>query len=179
MLLGNEKDVFGRLDKEAEFLTPIKGSNVKAKSGSERKVGNDSGQSSELNEMVEHESSGKQAVEKVTKKKKGKASGSSKMRAVEDDSDIQETLPSKSKKSSRKQKDSSSLPSEAKPSTKKDTDKQKDEVLSLITEEWILEKILFLFPDFEGVGGTFIIRLVSSWSSIVHISYFLTVQLCL
>lgn len=114
------------------------------------RVGNDSGRVIESNETGNEPASSKQPIEKGPKKKKGKS-------AAESGSDNQEYVPTKSKKSQRKGKDSSSVPvSDSKPGAKKESVKIKEENLSVPSEEWVMHKIMTLVPDFEEQGLLFL-----------------------
>lgn len=143
------------MDKEAEVFNNTKSSsqeqNDSSRLANEQKVGHDYGQ---LNEVINDDGGIKYAPEKVSKKKRGRATGSSKIEAVENSSDNQASLPLKAKKNQRKNKDVGSLhASDAKSGVKKDSDKSKDEGQSIASEEWIIQKLLLLFPDFVGLGG--------------------------
>lgn len=95
---------------------------------------------------------GKTGTEKGSKKKKGKSTGNTKMEMAETDPDYQESAPSKSKKSQKKGKASSLQGSDSKPGPRKDTDRMQEESLSVISEEWLIQKIVSLTPDFEEQG---------------------------
>ncbi|KAF8397566.1 hypothetical protein HHK36_016486 [Tetracentron sinense] len=151
------KDVFDRMEKEMETF------NFSGPSGpglygdlhlvNEAKAGHDSGRFTELNETGNESGGNKHVMEKGSKKKKGKSTGNTKTVAVESGPDNQESLPTKSKKNQRKSKDTASLQvSDAKLGAKKDMDNIKGETLSIPSEEWIMQKILMLVPDFEGQG---------------------------
>lgn len=140
------------MDKEAEIVYNTKSSsqeqNDSSRLANEQKVGHDYGQ---LNEAINDDGGSKYVPEKGSKKKRGKATGSSKIEAAENGPDNQEGLPMKTKKNQRKSKDTGA--SESKSGAKKDSDKSKDETLSNVSEEWIIQKLLLLFPDFVGLGG--------------------------
>lgn len=111
------------------------------------KVGYDNS-TSEINETSSDASISKQASEKGSKKKKGKSGGNTKMAQAETGADIQESAPSKSKKSQRKGKVSSgSQTSDSKSGARKDEDN-----VDAISEEWVIQKITSLNPDFEEQG---------------------------
>ncbi|XP_058099005.1 E3 UFM1-protein ligase 1 homolog [Magnolia sinica] len=152
------KNVFDQIDKETETFNQARpsahGLSDSSHSVNEHKGGQDTSHLPERNETIDDDSGSKHVIEKGQKKKRGKATGSSKAGAVENTSDILEYLPTKSKKNQRKNKDASSLQvADAKSSAKKDSDKMKEEKLNIISEEWIMQKISQLFPDFEGLGG--------------------------
>lgn len=94
----------------------------------------------------------KYASEKGSRKKRGKGTGSAKTGATENDPDIQENIPGKSKKNQRKAKDTSSHASDTKSSTRKGLDKVKEDNLNIPSEEWITERILALVPDLGELG---------------------------
>lgn len=146
------KDVFDRMDKEAEIVYNTKSSsqeqNDSTRLANEQKVGHDYGQ---LNEAINDDGGSKYVPEKGSKKKRGKATGSSKIEADENGPDNQESLPMKTKKNQRKSKDTGA--SDAKSGAKKESDKSKDETLINVSEEWIIQKLLLLFPEFVGLGG--------------------------
>ena len=117
------------------------------------KVGHDSSRLSESNDTGSETASGKQAIEKGQKRKKGKSAGNAVSGAAESGSDNQEHVPTKSKKHQRKGKDTSSLlVSDSKIGAKKESAKTKEENLSIPSEEWLMQKIMTLVPDFEEQG---------------------------
>ncbi|XLU61199.1 hypothetical protein S245_020408, partial [Arachis hypogaea] len=70
----------------------------------------------------------------------------------ESDPDNQEQASTKSKKTQRKSKDTSSQTSDSKSGSRKELVKMKDDNLSSPSEEWIVQKITTLFPEFEEQG---------------------------
>ena len=115
------------------------------------KVGHDSNRSIESFDTGSETGNSKQAVEKGPKKRKGKSAGNA--GAPESVSDNQEYVPTKSKKNQRKGKDTSSLQvSDSKTGAKKESVRAKDDNLSIPSEEWVMQKILMLVPDFEEQG---------------------------
>ncbi|KAA8549721.1 hypothetical protein F0562_001261 [Nyssa sinensis] len=155
---GFVKDLYDRLENEMEtFRLPgfsTTGLCDDLHTAKEIKVGKDS--SSSLTESSETGNEGgnnKQAYEKVSKRKKGKSSGNAKSGAAEISPDNQESVPSKSRKNQRKGKDTSLLQvSDSKPGAKKELDKMKEDNLSIPSEEWLIQKIMMLVPDFEEQG---------------------------
>ncbi|XP_040992719.1 E3 UFM1-protein ligase 1 homolog isoform X2 [Juglans microcarpa x Juglans regia] len=144
------KGVYDWMEKEMESFSVSGSSGIVLSDDSHlvniARVGNDSGRVIESNETGNEPASSKQPIEKGPKKKKGKS-------AAESGSDNQEYVPTKSKKSQRKGKDSSSLPvSDSKPGAKKESVKIKEENLSVPSEEWVMHKIMTLVPDFEEQG---------------------------
>ncbi|XP_009598257.1 E3 UFM1-protein ligase 1 homolog isoform X1 [Nicotiana tomentosiformis] len=146
---GFVKDLFDRIEKEMETLSipglagagPVDEFRV----AKDAKVGYDS---SEVNETSSDAGMSKQASEKGSKKKKGKSSGNSKMAQAETGADNQESVPSKSKKGQKKGKVSSgSQAADSKSGARKDEDS-----LGAISEEWVIQKITSLNPDFEEQG---------------------------
>jgi len=132
-----------------------------ARSASEPKSGLCSGNNSELKETGDDEGSSKYVSEKGSKKKRGKATGSAKMAAPENNPDNQDNLPSKSKKNQRKAKDTSSLhASDTKSGTRKGSDKVKEDNLNVPSEEWITQRILALALDLGELGGLSVTSLI-------------------
>ncbi|XP_042501540.1 E3 UFM1-protein ligase 1 homolog [Macadamia integrifolia] len=145
------KNVFDQLEKEMESLfhssLAVQGLCGDLLLVGEAKVGIDSTRRGELNETGNES---KHAVEKGSKKKKGKATGNTKTGAAESDLDNQENLPTKSKKNQRKSKDSgSSQVSEGNSGARKDLDRMQEDNYNVPSEEWIMQKILMLVPEFE------------------------------
>ncbi|XP_027087980.1 E3 UFM1-protein ligase 1 homolog isoform X1 [Coffea arabica] len=94
---------------------------------------------------------GKQAVEKGSKKKKGKFTGNTKVEAAESDPDYHELAPTKSKKNQKKGKAPTSLQlSDSKLGLRKDD--RMEESHNAISEEWLIPKIMALIPDLEEQG---------------------------
>lgn len=120
----------------------------------EAKARTDSSRSSELNETGNER-----------KKKKGKSAGAKTVESLPDDEDY---IPTKSKRNQRKGKDASSIQvSDTKAGAKKDSVKMHKDNLSVPSEEWMVQKILILVPDFEEQGlfifyhGSFLLSLFS------------------
>ncbi|KAG5565172.1 hypothetical protein RHGRI_001163 [Rhododendron griersonianum] len=105
----------------------------------------------ESNETVNVSSTNKQGFEKGSKKRKGKSAG--KTGPAETGPDTQEpTVPSKSKKNQRKGKDMAYFQVlDAKSGAKKESDRTKEDNL-FVSEEWLIEKIMSLFPEFDEQG---------------------------
>ncbi|KAK9154210.1 hypothetical protein Sjap_001690 [Stephania japonica] len=96
----------------------------------------------------------KPSFEKGSKKKKGKAAGNTKTGQLESGPVEIENLPAKGKKNQRKSKETSSFHlSDTKSGAKKDPDKTKEDDDLIISEEWIMKKIMTLVADFEDQGG--------------------------
>ncbi|KAH7560925.1 hypothetical protein ACOSQ2_016840 [Xanthoceras sorbifolium] len=150
------KDVYDRVEKEMEAFS-LSGSSDSIPSVDlllvkEAKVGHDSSRSTESNETGS-ESAHKNAMEKGSKKKKGKSAGNAKSAAAESAADDQEYIPIKSKKNQRRGKDTSSHQiSDSKPGAKKDSAKGQEDNLKVPSEEWVMQKIMMLNPDFEEQG---------------------------
>lgn len=149
------KDVFDQINKEADVFINTRSPSQRlidiSHSANEKKAGHDS---SQFNETVDNGGGSKHVSEKGSKKKRGKSTGSSKMVPGENILDNQESLPTKAKKNQRKNKGISlSQASDAKSGVKTDSDKSIDENLNIVSEEWIMQKLLHLFPDFEGLGA--------------------------
>ncbi|KAK4709585.1 hypothetical protein R3W88_030510 [Solanum pinnatisectum] len=148
---GFVKDLFDRIEKEMETVSipGLVGSGPvdEFRVAKDAKVGYDNS-TIEVNETSSDASISKQASEKGSKKKKGKSGGNTKMAPAETGTDNQESAPSKSKKSQRKGKVSSgSQTSESKSGARKDEDS-----VGAISEEWVIQKITSLNPDFEEQG---------------------------
>lgn len=117
----------------------------------ETKVGHDTSRLTESNEAGGDSISNKQATEKGSKKKKGKAAGNMTTGSAESEMDNQDHVPTKSKKNQRKGKNASSgQVAEAKAAAK--LVKIKEENLNIPSEDWIINKIVTLVPDFEEQG---------------------------
>ncbi|XP_045832965.1 E3 UFM1-protein ligase 1 homolog [Trifolium pratense] len=149
------KDICDRMVKELETLA-ISRSLGTAKPGdlpiaNEVKAGYDSSRLSESSEMASDSGSNKHA-DKGSKKKKGKATGNALANQSESVPDKQEHTSTKSKKNQRRGKDTSSQTSDSKPGSRKESLKMKEDDLSSPSEEWIMEKITALIPDFEEQG---------------------------
>ncbi|KAH9624383.1 hypothetical protein KSS87_011894 [Heliosperma pusillum] len=140
------KDVFSRLEKDmpalavASLSTPMLGDGKQLTK--ESKGGRDSAKLSELNE----ENGGRAAgTERGSKKKKGKSSGNTKSSTIEIAQDNEEVIPTKSKKNQRKGKDSSA-------SHASESKRSKESNVDFPSEDWIIDKILTLVPEFEEQG---------------------------
>lgn len=114
----------------------------------EVRAGNDPNKSSELNEPGDESGSNKLTIEKGSKRRKGK---NIKAIAAESSPDNQEHVPPKSKKNQRKGKDASLRVPDSKSGPKKESDKLKEDNFN-IPEEWIMQKITNMVPDFEEQG---------------------------
>ncbi|XP_019454021.1 PREDICTED: E3 UFM1-protein ligase 1 homolog [Lupinus angustifolius] len=149
------KDICDRIMKELETLS-VSGSSGTMLSGdlqvaTEAKVGYHSSRFSESNEVVS-DSGVNRHVDKGSKKKKGKGTGNAVANVSESGPDNQDQTSTKSKKSQRRGKDTSSQTSDSKPSSRKESHKMKEDNLSTPSEEWIMQKIATLVPDFEEQG---------------------------
>lgn len=130
------KDVYGRMEKELEVFRLSGSSGVTLSDDfhlvMEAKIRTDSGQSGEVNE----------------KKKKGKSSGARTEILLDDE----EIIPLKSKKNQRKGKEASLVLSDTKKGAKKDLARTQEDDLNIPSDDWIMQKILTLVPDFEEQG---------------------------
>ncbi|CAK8575966.1 unnamed protein product [Lathyrus sativus] len=149
------KDICDRTVKELETLA-VSRSLGTVKHGdlpiaNEVKAGYDSSRLSESSEMASDGGSNKHA-DKGPKKKKGKATGNALANQPESGANNQEHTSTKSKKSQRRGKDTSSQTSDSKQGSRKESLKMKEDNLSSPSEEWIMEKITALIPDFEEQG---------------------------
>ncbi|XP_057750893.1 E3 UFM1-protein ligase 1 homolog [Arachis stenosperma] len=148
------KDICDRVVKELETLG-VSGS-FGSKMSDDLQVTNeakgyDSGRLNESNEMASDAGANKHS-DKGSKKKKGKATGNAAANLSESGPDNQEQASTKSKKNQRKSKDTSSQTSDSKSGSRKESVKMKDDNLSSPSEEWIVQKITTLFPEFEEQG---------------------------
>ncbi|KAL4326849.1 hypothetical protein S245_042327 [Arachis hypogaea] len=148
------KDICDRVVKELETLG-VSGS-FGSKMSDDLQVTNeakgyDSGRLNESNEMASDAGANKHS-DKGSKKKKGKATGNAAANLSESGPDNQEQASTKSKKNQRKSKDTSSQTSDSKSGSRKESVKMKDDHLSSPSEEWIVQKITTLFPEFEEQG---------------------------
>lgn len=130
------KDVYGRMEKELEVFRLSGSSGVTLSDDfhlvMEAKIRTDSGRSGEVNE----------------KKKKGKSSGARTEILLDDE----EIIPLKSKKNQRKGKEASLVLSDTKKGAKKDLARTQEDDLNIPSDDWIMQKILTLVPDFEEQG---------------------------
>ncbi|KAM1205584.1 hypothetical protein ACFX2I_006385 [Malus domestica] len=146
------KDVYDLLEKEMEtFSVSVPSSTVVSDDLRETKIGHDTSRSTESNETVSDSSSNKQATEKGSKKKKGRGAGNMMTGPAESELDNQDSVPTKSKKNQRKGKNiSSGQAAESKAAAK--LVKIKEENLNVPSEDWVMNKITVLVPDFEEQG---------------------------
>ncbi|KAK9022346.1 hypothetical protein V6N11_002619 [Hibiscus sabdariffa] len=128
------KDVYDRVEKEMETLSHAGSSTVML----------------ELAETVTESGNRKRGTEKGSKKKEGKSSGT-KIASAEGDSENEDYIPTKSKKNQKKGKDtSSSQGADSRKVAKKDSIKAQEE--NVPSEEWLMQKLAALLPDFEEQG---------------------------
>ncbi|KAK7312515.1 hypothetical protein VNO77_36424 [Canavalia gladiata] len=148
------KDICDRMVKELEtFGVPGSSGSMMPgdfKVANEARVGNDSSRLNETNEMLTDGGANKHA-DKGSKKKRGRATGNVIANLSESSADNQEQTSTKSKKSQKKGKDTSSQMSDSKTGSRKESRKLKEDNLSP-SEEWIMQKITTLVPDFEEQG---------------------------
>ncbi|XP_011005027.1 PREDICTED: E3 UFM1-protein ligase 1 homolog isoform X2 [Populus euphratica] len=131
------KDVYDRMEKELDVFR-LSGSSGVILSDDfhlvmEAKIRTDSSRSGEVNEK---------------KKKKGKSSGARTEILLDDE----EIIPLKSKKNQRKGKEASLVLSDTKKGAKKDLARTQEDDLNIPSDDWIMQKILTLIPDFEEQG---------------------------
>ncbi|OMO67640.1 E3 UFM1-protein ligase 1 [Corchorus capsularis] len=148
------KDVYDRMEKEMETFGHSGSSNIMLSDDShlvkEVKAGQDLSKSSEPFETGTESGNSKRGTEKGSKKKKGKSSGA-KTVSAEGDSENEDYIPTKSKKNQKKGKDtSSSQVSDSRKGAKKDAIKTQEEIVP--SEEWLMQKLAILVPDFEEQG---------------------------
>ncbi|KAM7278569.1 hypothetical protein ACFE04_005703 [Oxalis oulophora] len=137
------KGIYDQMEKEMESFN-VPGSSDDLPLKKELKVRSDSNKSSESSEIASE--SGK------SKKKKGKTSGSKK-EAAETIPENDQYVPTKSKRNQRKggKDNTSSQAPDSKPGSKKDAKTQGDNVV-VPSEDWVMQKIMNLLPDFEEQG---------------------------
>ncbi|CAM8879143.1 unnamed protein product [Rhodiola kirilowii] len=140
------KDLFTRLEKEMETIS-FSGSAVDDHTlVKEAKGGHDPGRSTMMENA--NENGNKLGNEKVSKKKKGKSAANAKNSAAEVSLDNQDSVSTKSKRNQKKGKESQALESKGGP--KSLVDKAKEQ--NIPSEEWVMEKIMKMVPDFEEQG---------------------------
>lgn len=120
---------------------------VFSRSGSSGIMPSDDSRGSTESNEASSESGHKIVVEKGSKKKKGKSSGNAKSGSAETGVD-QDYIPTKSKKNQRRGKDTSL----SQVSDRKDSVKVQENDLNVPSEEWVIQKIMMLNPDFEEQG---------------------------
>ncbi|KAK4785455.1 hypothetical protein SAY86_002144 [Trapa natans] len=149
------KNLYDCLEKELEIFNASGISSLSlsddVSSASDAKMTHVSSTSIESNQTPS-ENTGKHIVEKGSKKKKSKASGSTKTSTIEDNSDSQDYVPTKSKKNQKKNKDTfSPHVSEVKSGAKEDLRSQ-EESINVPSQEWVVQKAMKFFPDWEEQG---------------------------
>ncbi|XVF20139.1 hypothetical protein REPUB_Repub11eG0172800 [Reevesia pubescens] len=147
------KEVYDCVEKEMETFSHS-GSTIMQSDDShlvkEAKAGQDLSKSSEPIETGSESGYSKRGTEKGSKKKKGKSSGA-KTVSAEGDSENEDYIPTKSKKNQKKGKDtSSSQVADSRKGAKKDSTKTQEEIVP--SEEWLMQKLGILVPDFEEQG---------------------------
>lgn len=148
------KDVYDLLEKEMEILSVSESSGVGLSVDlPDTKVGHDSSKFADLDKTGNEMGSSKHGTDRGSKKKRGKSSGTVTASVAETGTNTQESSTSKSKKNQRKGKDtSSSQASDPKAAVKKESVKTKEDIDNMPSEEWIIQKITLLVPDFEEQG---------------------------
>lgn len=122
------------------------------------KVGHDSSRFTDIDETGSEVGSSKHATDRGSKKKRGKSSGTVAASETESRMNTQESATSKSKKNQRKGKDtSSSQLSDSKAAVKKQSSKTTEDNYNIPSEEWIVQKIAKLVPEFEEQGISILI----------------------
>lgn len=117
------------------------------------KVGHDSSKFADLDKTGNEMGSSKHGTDRGSKKKRGKSSGTVTASVAETGTNTQESSTSKSKKNLRKGKDTSfSQASDPKAAVKKESVKTKEDNDNMPSEEWIMQKITLLVPDFDEQG---------------------------
>lgn len=145
------QDVYDRLETETFSGSGLSGI-VLTDDSNETRGGHDSNRLVELNEAASEIGSNRQAVDKGSRKKKGKSSANL-VPSVSESGENQENFPTKSKKNQSKGKDNSSLQvSDSKGAVKKESVKTKEENLYIPSEGWVMQKLIVLVPDFEEQG---------------------------
>ncbi|XP_051134469.1 E3 UFM1-protein ligase 1 homolog [Andrographis paniculata] len=147
------KNLFDSIEKELENLN-LSGSTGLSDFSHLSKDSHGRDGSSNIADPDEHDNlsvSSKSASEKGSKKKKGKATGSSKVGGEESVPEMQESTTTKSKKKQKRGKVTSGAQiSDSKSGAKKDTERMDEP--SFLSEESIVQKIMSLIPDLEEQG---------------------------
>ncbi|XP_022729984.1 E3 UFM1-protein ligase 1 homolog [Durio zibethinus] len=148
------KDVYDRVEKEMETFSHSGSSTIMLSDDShlvkEAKAGQELSKSSERFETGSESGNSKRGTEKGPKKKKGKSSGT-KTVSAEGDSENEDYIPTKAKKNQKKGKDtSSSQVADSRKGAKKDSIKTQEEIVP--SEEWLMQKLEILVPDYEEQG---------------------------
>ncbi|KAK6271917.1 hypothetical protein POUND7_009000 [Theobroma cacao] len=144
------KDVYDRLEKEMETFSHS-GSSANML-GDDSHLVKEAKARQDLSPFETGSESGnsKRGTEKGSKKKKGESSVT-KTVSAEGDSENEDYIPTKSKKNQKKRKDtSSSQVSDSRKGAKKDSIKPQEEIVP--SEEWLMQKLMVLVPDFEEQG---------------------------
>ncbi|XP_021278593.1 E3 UFM1-protein ligase 1 homolog [Herrania umbratica] len=144
------KDVYDRLEKEMETFSHSRSSTNML--GDDSHLVKEAKARQDLSPFETGSESGnsKRGTEKGSKKKKGESSGT-KTVSAEGDSENEDYIPTKSKKNQKKRKDtSSSQVSDSRKGAKKDSIKPQEEIVP--SEEWLMQKLMVLVPDFEEQG---------------------------
>lgn len=110
----------------------------------ESKGGSAPSRLSEFSETT-NESGNRPSIEKGSRKKKGKSTGNTRSSAIESELVSQEPVPSKSKRNQKKGKDTST-------SHISESKRLKEDGVSVPSEDWIINNILTLVPEFEEQG---------------------------
>lgn len=152
------QDLFDRIEKEMETLN-FRGSDstslaINLLPNKDSKHGHEDGSNlSEPNKSGNQSGTTKLASEKGSKKKKGKSIGNIKTGDADTDPDLEESGATKSKKKPRKGKDSSaSQVSDSNSGVKKDSDRIKDDIPGILSEELLIQKIRSMIPELEEQG---------------------------
>ncbi|KAL2487556.1 E3 UFM1-protein ligase 1-like protein [Forsythia ovata] len=154
---GFVKDLFDCIEKELETLNVSGFDSTSLPENlhtiKDSKHGHDD--SSNLSEPIEsgnQSGTSRSASEKGSKKKKGKSTGNIKTGAADTDPDFEESAATKSKKKQKKGKAPASQVSDSKSGAKKDSDRMKDGIPSILSEESLIQKIRSLIPELEEQG---------------------------
>ncbi|KAL8129896.1 hypothetical protein V2J09_019051 [Rumex salicifolius] len=141
------KDIFIRMEKEMDTFHQPDSSSARLDDdknfSKDSESGNDQSRFSDVNEASSQSGNSKSNVEKGSKKKKGRSGGSGRTSNIETDLDVQESVPTKSKKGHKKGKDSS---------RSSDARATKEENPGAPSQQWMMDKIMALVPDFEEQG---------------------------
>uniref|UniRef100_A0A7N0UCQ4 E3 UFM1-protein ligase 1 homolog n=1 Tax=Kalanchoe fedtschenkoi TaxID=63787 RepID=A0A7N0UCQ4_KALFE len=137
------KDLFTRLEKEMETFS-FSRSAFDDQTVKEPKGGHEPIRSTKLMENAHDKSS----HEKGSKKKRGKSAANAKNNSAEESQDSLDSAPTKPKRNHKKGKEYEAV--ESKGWGKNSADRANEE--NVPSEEWIVEKIIKMVPDFEEQG---------------------------
>ncbi|XP_071715518.1 E3 UFM1-protein ligase 1 homolog [Rutidosis leptorrhynchoides] len=141
------KDLYDRMEKDLDTISMSGPSSDEVRVNKVAKSGQETSGTSDFNDTSSESGSNKPGADKGSKKKRGKGNTNTKTGAVDNSSENQEPVSTKSKKNQRKGKGtSSSVVSDPK------SNKSKEESPGLFSEKELCRRITEFFPDFEDQG---------------------------